>query len=276
MNPNRRARPESKPHRTAKRRTATADPEKPVTAKPSAQTKPAAATKRSAQAKPATVPDRSAEPKPKVPRQQHSAAAPATDRGAREELDRALDDWNESDEIRREVEDEFEEAQDLGMGAEREARWRNVHTSESPAISGGDVDADWERADVGDETVGGSTSTPDQDVVDELGEAVGVSYFDNEPLDPEEKILRRDRERWELNPASSERSEDRREQQEELQRREADPEPSQGEAGAVEPREQKSGPAATKPRASRPAPGARTRSREARPDTETTKRPKAR
>jgi hypothetical protein len=187
-----------------------------------------------------------------VPRHQQSDPAPATDRGSREAFDRSLDDWTEIDDIRREVEEEFEEAQELGLGAEREAQRKNVHTSESPAISGGDVDADWKRADVGDETVGGSTSTPDQDVVDELGEAAGVSYNDNEPLDPEEKILRRDRERWELNPASSERfQEQRREQQEELQRPETDEKPPRGKAGTAG-------------------------QRAARRDAKTTKRPKAR
>jgi hypothetical protein len=108
------------------------------------------------------------------------------------------------EEVREVVQDEFLEAQGRGVGAPGQARKVGVHTNESPAISGGDVDADWKRSDVGEETVGGSVSTPDQDVVDELGEAAGVVYDDDEPLDTEEKLLRRDRKRWELNPASSE------------------------------------------------------------------------
>jgi hypothetical protein len=113
---------------------------------------------------------------------------------------------------------EFEEAQARGIGVGEATRRIDVHTSESPILSGGDLDADWKRADVGEETVGGTVSTPDQDVVDELGEAAGVEYADNEPLDPEEKILRRDRERWELNPASSESfQENQREQDEEFE-----------------------------------------------------------
>src|SRR5581483_7353313 len=42
-------------------------------------------------------------------------------------------------------------------------------------LAGGDVDAAGD-GDVGEETVGGSTPTPDQDVVDDLGRAVGVTY----------------------------------------------------------------------------------------------------
>jgi hypothetical protein len=39
-------------------------------------------------------------------------------------------------------------------------------------LSGGDVDADWARAQSsGDEAVGGSVTTPDQDVVDEHADA---------------------------------------------------------------------------------------------------------
>lgn len=71
-------------------------------------------------------------------------------------------------------------------------------------LTGGDIDAAWDQAAVGEETVGGSTPTPDQDIVDEIGRAVGVNYEDSEPLDPEAKIERRDENRWELHPASSE------------------------------------------------------------------------
>jgi Family of unknown function (DUF6335) len=45
----------------------------------------------------------------------------------------------------------------------------------SPALSGGDVDADWRRAEsAGEEAVGDTVATPDQDVVDEIGRALGV------------------------------------------------------------------------------------------------------
>jgi Family of unknown function (DUF6335) len=102
-----------------------------------------------------------------------------------------------------EVLQEFAEAQRLGSGDALRHELREHH-SRTPDLSGGDIDADWARADVGEETVGGSAPTPDQDVVDELGEAVGLTYEDNEPLHTTEKVEERDRRRWELDPASSE------------------------------------------------------------------------
>jgi len=84
------------------------------------------------------------------------------------------------------------------------------HTETSPALTGGDVDADWESAySVGDEAPGGDSPTPDQDIVDDIGKAVGVQYQDNEELKGEKKLLERDKHRWELDPASSDDWEDR-------------------------------------------------------------------
>lgn len=119
---------------------------------------------------------------------------------------RAESDEYEPDE---EVKKEFEEAQRLGSGADLLKRGLREHHSRTPELSGGDIDADWAGADVGDETVGGSAPTPDQDVVEEIGEALGVHYEDNEPLHTTEKVGERDRKRWELDPASSEDYNDR-------------------------------------------------------------------
>ncbi len=84
------------------------------------------------------------------------------------------------------------------------------HTETSPALTGGDVDADWESAySVGDEAPGGDNPTPDQDLVDDIGQAVGLVYEDNEELEGEAKVSGRDRHRWELDPASSDDFEDR-------------------------------------------------------------------
>jgi hypothetical protein len=84
------------------------------------------------------------------------------------------------------------------------------HTETGPAMTGGDVDADWESAySVGDEAPGGDNPTPDQDIVDDIGRAVGVEYQDNEELKGARKISDRDRHRWELDPASSDDWEDR-------------------------------------------------------------------
>jgi hypothetical protein len=72
---------------------------------------------------------------------------------------------------------------------EEEARLR-AHTETSPELTGGDVDADWERAAaVGEEAVGGTVVTPDQNVVDELGKALGVPQAPDEPFRSSEEIL---------------------------------------------------------------------------------------
>ena len=82
---------------------------------------------------------------------------------------------------------------------------RHNHTETSPAMTGGDVDADWEDAyAVGDEAPGGDNPTPDQDRVDDIGRALGVEYADNEELKGSNKISARDKHRWELDPASAE------------------------------------------------------------------------
>jgi hypothetical protein len=90
-----------------------------------------------------------------------------------------------------------------GRAALRQAK--RDHTQTSPAMTGGDVDADWEDAyAVGDEAPGGDNPTPDQDRVDDIGRALGIEYADNEELKAADKIAERDRHRWELDPASAE------------------------------------------------------------------------
>lgn len=108
-----------------------------------------------------------------------------------------------------EVVEEFADAQRLASGGDQLKRELREHHESTPDVSAGDIDADWRRADVGEETVGGSAPTPDQDIVDELGEAVGLTYDDNEELRTTEKVEERDRRRWELDPASSEDYNDR-------------------------------------------------------------------
>jgi len=82
---------------------------------------------------------------------------------------------------------------------------RAEHTETSPALTGGDVDADWEAAySSGDEAPGGDMPTPDQGIVEEIGTALGVEYQDDEELKGAVKIEERDHHRWELDPASSE------------------------------------------------------------------------
>jgi hypothetical protein len=84
---------------------------------------------------------------------------------------------------------------DRERDAEKDLR---VHTSSSPRLAGGDVDADWRRADsVGEEAPGGTIATPDQNVVDDLGDALGVPRAPDEEFRPSAEILEgRDRDRW--------------------------------------------------------------------------------
>ena len=85
------------------------------------------------------------------------------------------------------------------------AERRLEHAGMSEAITAGDVDVDLENAYFsGDETPGGDNPTPDQDIVDDIGKALGVEYQDNEELRASDKVIERDRHRWELDPASSE------------------------------------------------------------------------
>lgn len=77
------------------------------------------------------------------------------------------------------------------------------NTAASPRDSGGDLDASWEDVnDSGSESVAGHNPTPDQSDVEENAHAIGVSYEDNEELEFIDKIERRDRERFELDPRS--------------------------------------------------------------------------
>jgi len=81
----------------------------------------------------------------------------------------------------------------------------NQHNATSPGLTGGDVDAYWEGANaVGDEAVGGTVATPDKNVTEELGKAVGLEMDDKQPLQTNDILDRRDDERWELDPQSSE------------------------------------------------------------------------
>jgi hypothetical protein len=113
--------------------------------------------------------------------------------------------------------DDFAERQNLSSGSSELYEKLKNHNSKGPQLSGGDIDAAWESSDIsGEESVGGTAPTPDQDIVDDLGEAVGISYNDNEELNTEEKLGERDRNRWELDPRSAD------EEQNDLEGRDAD------------------------------------------------------
>ena len=81
-------------------------------------------------------------------------------------------------------------------------RLRN-NTAASPHDAGGDLDASWEDVnESGSESVAGDNPTPDQSMVEENANAVGVNFEDNEELEFIDKIERRDRDRFELDQRS--------------------------------------------------------------------------
>lgn len=106
-------------------------------------------------------------------------------------------------EIDRDIADDFQERQALNAAGSRElADSLREHTALSPEDSAGDVDAAWDLArESGEEAFTGHAPTPDQDRVDDLGAAAGLTYTDDEPLHYS-KVSRRDNQRWELDPRS--------------------------------------------------------------------------
>jgi hypothetical protein len=78
-----------------------------------------------------------------------------------------------------------------------------------PLLTAGDVDADWDRAaSVGEEGVGGSVATPDQDVVDEIGRALGVQQEQDAEVRTSDELLRaRDHDRWSIEREIAEEAE---------------------------------------------------------------------
>ena len=88
-------------------------------------------------------------------------------------------------------------AETILIRSDAEAR-EEMELPDRARLTGGDVDADWQRAgDVGEEAVGGSVATPDQDRVDDLGRALGVPRAPDEEVRSSTEILEgRDRTRW--------------------------------------------------------------------------------
>lgn len=102
-----------------------------------------------------------------------------------------------------EIIEDFASRQQISGGTDRLLDKMSNYNELSAEISGDDVDAAWHYADqAGEEGVGGSSPTPDQDIVDELGNALGIVYKDDEELNTEDKLNARDESRWELNPES--------------------------------------------------------------------------
>lgn len=72
-------------------------------------------------------------------------------------------------------------------------------------LNSGDVGSAAEKVSAtGEQDVGGSTPTPDQDIVDELGAAAGIEMDEGEMLHAADMLEHRDESRWELDPMSAE------------------------------------------------------------------------
>lgn len=125
-----------------------------------------------------------------------------------------LIDWEENerdDRNRNGIDDAIEPpAVDTAAGSAKLAHRLQNDPLADPTITAGDVDAQWEGAQFsGDESAVSSMPVPGQSVVEEIGQAMGVTYQDNEELKVGEKERSRDKHRWELDPASSDDWQDR-------------------------------------------------------------------
>jgi Family of unknown function (DUF6335) len=113
------------------------------------------------------------------------------------------------------IHDYGESADGDDQGAQTKMEWYEQAKQDTTAppeavVTVGDIDAVWDQADAGEETVGGTRPTPDQDIVDEIGRAVGVHHEDAELLHMSKELKRRDERRWGLHTASSENFQERR------------------------------------------------------------------
>jgi len=93
--------------------------------------------------------------------------------------------------------------------AEIAERLRERHGMEDVTVGDSDVDS-VDAFFTGEEAPGGDNPTPDQDIVDDIGKALGLQYEDNEELKAADKVADRDKHRWELDPASSDDYKDRK------------------------------------------------------------------
>ena len=125
-----------------------------------------------------------------------------------------LIDWEENerkDRNRNGIDDRIEPPiPDVTAGTAKLAERLRSDSLADPTITAGDVVAQWESAQFsGDESAVSSMPTPDGNVVEDIGRAMGVTYDDNEELKVGEKERERDKKRWELDPASSDDYQDR-------------------------------------------------------------------
>ncbi|MPY86691.1 MAG: hypothetical protein GEU99_02070 [Luteitalea sp.] len=154
---------------------------------------------RSRQTDPAQPPVSHHQPVPKRATTRANPSPPA-----RPQRSRADGDTHEPRSIPSSLETE-RRASAARSGREELLQHLRAHPESGPALTGGDIDANWELAySSGDEAPGGDNPTPDQVLVDDIARSLGVEYKVDEELQGARKIEERDRHRWELDPASSE------------------------------------------------------------------------
>ncbi|WP_052049924.1 DUF6335 family protein [Leptolyngbya sp. KIOST-1] len=86
------------------------------------------------------------------------------------------------------------------IGAEMPDDYRMASGSPTTA---GDPDAMTEQAKVvGEEAIGGTTPTPDQNNIDEIAAAAGIDTQAEQPVAVKDEMDRRDQQRFELDPDS--------------------------------------------------------------------------
>jgi hypothetical protein len=213
--------------KTSARKTAAKKPAR-AAAKAARPAKKAAAKKKSAARGRTAAPRRSAAKKAAAPKKAAAARTTAKGRLVKKPAARKTAPASRGDARRRSIGARLDQREEtvptppssLNMnrhgsaartGRDEMAEERADHANMTPTITGGDVDADVENAYFsGDEAPGGDNPTPDQDIVDDIGRALGVEYQDNEELRASDKVAARDKHRWELDPASSEDYKDRK------------------------------------------------------------------
>ncbi|MGH2412454.1 MAG: DUF6335 family protein [Microcystaceae cyanobacterium] len=110
----------------------------------------------------------------------------------------------------KEAERIFEELVDREAGLEGTGKRLAAFKGEEAGVTGGDLDDDLYQAEVvGEEAVGGQNPTPDQNVTEMLEESMGLDSPDLQPIRTQDSLRQRDRNRWELDPLSSEDYQDR-------------------------------------------------------------------
>lgn len=120
-----------------------------------------------------------------------------------------LIDWKEderTDRDRNGIPDDIEPPiPDISASSAKLAQRLRDDSLADPVVTAGDLDADFANAQFsGEESAGGSSPSPDQNDVSQIGKAMGIEYADDEELKLGEKEEDRDKRRWELDPASSE------------------------------------------------------------------------